>query len=278
METQNHIGSKNVKVRCKILDDFLSYRGDKHLNADLLSGLLSDSLGKRETLDLDFKSPNDDVSSEASAESSPKIISEKHEEESLDDDYAQSNDSMPTEMHGDGFEKNDTPKSEIVKDVDTKDHIQTLERIAKILEFNSESTRIRESGKNEIWKAMSIPVTEYHQNSYLVFFLLLVFFIVFSILKVTFYTLDFLKKYFEKGLILNWSWMKKHFSISKTEADRNWFSFLIISPILIIFLISYTGLYILLLLNKIVLDSVPDAMYQKIRRKQWFQRLWTKNG
>lgn len=285
METQNLIGSRNIKIRSRILDDFLSRRlNDKNLERTFINGFLADSFGKGETLDLDFKSQNDDVSSENSVEmNTPKVISEKHEEESLEDNYVQSLDSPTTEVHGDGIEKNDTPKSENIEKADagTKDHIQTLERIVKILELSSESTGALETRRAgiSIMKSMAIPLTEYRQNSYLIFFFLLMFFILFSILNISFHTLEFLKKYFEKGLIMNWSWMKKYFSISKSEGEnKNLFTFLIISPILIIFLISYTGLYILLLLNKVVLDSVPDAIYQKICCRHWFQNLWVKNN
>lgn len=274
MEDQNLIGSRNLKIRSKILDDFLSYRNNNN-NLNCVSGFLANAYGKKETLDLDFKCQNDDLSSETSVEYSPKRISEKYEVESLNDNYSQSIDSVTGSF---GNEKNDTPKTKVaVKGTaETNDHFQALERIAKILEVNKQPSRILQAEKTDIMESLRIPATQCQHDSYLVFFLLLSFFILFSILKVSFYTLDLAKRYFEKGLILNWSWMKKHFSMSESETDRNLFTFLIISPILILFLISYTGLYILFLLHKIVLDSVPNAIYTKISCRNWFQKLWTK--
>lgn len=262
--------TKNIKIRSKILEDFLTYKNDHELETDFVSDFLSDPRKKSK----DSKSQNDDESSEHSSESEtfPKIISEKYEEESLEDNYIH-DDSISNKAHGDGIEKKDPPKTNV-----EDENMQTLERIVQILDLHS--TRNVETVKNEIsiMTSMVIPTTELNQRSYLVFFFLIMFFIIFSILKASFYILDFLKKYFEKGLILNWSWMKKHFSISKTDdEERSLLSFLIISPMLIIFLISYTGLYILLLVHKIVLDSVPDSICQKITCADWFKKFCLKN-
>lgn len=271
---EQEYGTRNFKIRSKILQDFLNRQPDYNLQTDYASGLLMGTR-KHHTLDLDYRNENDDVSSEheLSGDSSPKIISEKHEEESLEDDYNR----RGIEYSGDGFEKEDTPKSGSVSErvSGAKDHIQTLERIVKILELSSDTVKAiepTEKDDDSFMKSMGIPENKLTQQNLIVIFFLFCFFVLFSILKISFYFLDILKTYFEKGLILNWSWMKKHFTISKPDGDRNLLSFLIIAPMLIIFLITYTGLYIVLLLHKIVLDSVPDSIQEKINCGHWFQK------
>lgn len=278
MENNYFYRPRHSKLRSKILDDFLSNNLEENT-------VMPDSPMRN------FKFDNSKLKNSPSNYS---LGREKYEKESLEDSTSTKytlQELLDHDLHheigdGDNKEKEDTPKSEIIqrRQLDTSktwENIQSLERIVQLLEQSSDSVRPLPIG-NKICGAPALTNTNVpHSNKPRNVFMFVVIFVL-SIFKLSFNFLDFLKKYFEKGLVLNWKYMMRNFS-TPTEygesgkvvrSEIHFLTFLVISPLFIIFLVAYTGLLILYFAHKAVLDCLPESLQEKINWGYWLDKLW----
>lgn len=271
MENKYSYGQRHSKLKSKILDDFLSYRDE---------AIMPDSPMRSFKFDSKLKNSVSNYS----------LGHEKYERESLDDSKYTLDELLDNELRnemgdGDNKEKEDTPKSEIIhrRMLDTSktwENIQSLERIVQMLEISSDGSRPAQiKNKAHVIPALTSAPINKPKNVFMFMVIL-----VLSIVKLSFRFLEFLKKCFEKGLTLNWSYIMRNFS-TPTEygasgkvvrSEIHFLTFLIVSPLFIIFLVSYTGLLILYIIHKMALDYIPDSLQEKINWGYWLDKLWNR--
>lgn len=266
MENNQFYGNKHSKLRSKILEEYLSYSKD----------LIIPELPMR-TFNADSK-----------LNSTPSnCCHEKFETENLDDTFT-FQELMEKEMgDGDNREKEDISKCQMMRHrqlLDTSktwENIKSLERIFSMLEMSTETSKLPKvsSKETEIPSLLTAPKQSKPKNIFMFGVVLL-----FSMIKISFGLLEFLKKYFEKVLIINWGYIMKNFSAPSeygetgkiVRSEIHCFSFLLFSPLFIIFLVSYTGLLILYLIHKMVLGYIPGSLQEKINWAYWLDKLWNK--
>lgn len=268
MENKYSRNMRQSKLQSKILEEYLTYQYDR-------------------TSDNNY-TPTSDSKLQSCPSSMSLNYEEKYEKESINDSTSTKYSfqelfdmEMKNEIDEEDFEKEDTPKSAIVNKLDTSktwENIRSLERIVQMLELSSGVSTTVLSNSKDCSALENVPNRKFMKVIMFILVLSL------SFIKLSFVFLEILKKYLEKALVLNWSFIMKNFSAPKEynesgqimKNETNFLTFLIVSPLFILFLISYTGLLILYISIKVAMDALPDSIQIKLKWDYWIDRLWNK--